>query len=441
VKWIFLLALFIGTPALAGLLRSQPRYIVQTCFVLGATMFFLAPRLWAAPVAWPLWPGLARGIEISFVDAISIALIASTKSVRIPLSLKLAFGIYCLGVLVSTFVAYQWIPATFYAWQLFRTVLLFVAVARVCATVEEAPVALLSGLGAGLMIEAIYIIYQYLTSSPRPGGSLGHPNFIGLSLDFVVFPVVALLLGTRRTYWPAATAAAGLIIAVLGGSRATMGLVAIGVILTVILSLYQQKTSRKNAFAGMLAMLLIASAPAMLWAANRRTEAAKASSDYERSAMKRAARMIISDHPFGVGANQYVLVANTGGYSQRAGVAWNVDNRAAAVHSTYFLVTAEMGFLGLAGFVATLLSIMALGFRLMRRHVPGEYGELVPGLLATMIVAVAHISYEFVFMDFVLHYLFAISAGLLVAIAARSRSAAKVGAARAVPGGALAQAG
>jgi hypothetical protein len=58
-----------------------------------------------------------------------------------------------------------------------------------------------------------------------------------------------------------------------------------------------------------------------------------------------------------------------------------------------------------------------------------------------MIVAVAHISYEFVFMDFVLHYLFAISAGMLVAIAARSRSAAKVNTARPIPGGALAQAG
>lgn len=440
MKWIFLLALIIGTPALAGFLRSQPRYIVQACFVLGATMFFLAPRLWAAPIAWPLWPGLARGIEVSFVDAISIALIASTKSVRIPLSLKLAFGIYCLAVLVSTFVAYQWIPATFYAWQLFRTVLLFIAVARVCATVEEAPVALISGLGFGLMIEALVVIYQYVTGNPRPGGSLGHPNFIGLSLDFVVFPAVALMLGTRRTYWPAATAGAGLIIAVLGGSRATMGLLAIGVILTVILSIRHRKTSRKNAFAGMLAMLLIAAVPAMLWAANRRTDAAKESSDYERSAMKQAAKMIIADHPFGVGANQYVLVANTGGYSQRAGVAWNEDNRAAAVHSTYYLVTAEMGFLGLVGFAATLVSIIVLGFRLLRRHVAGEHGELVPGLLATMIVAVAHISYEFVFMDFVLHYLFAISAGLLVAIAARSRSAARSGVARAIPGGALAQA-
>ena len=58
---------------------------------------------------------------------------------------------------------------------------------------------------------------------------------------------------------------------------------------------------------------------------------------------------MIADHPLGVGANQYVIVANTGGYSARAGVPWNTDERAAPVHDAYYLVTAELGFLGLFG--------------------------------------------------------------------------------------------
>jgi O-antigen ligase len=425
VKWIFLLGLVIATPGLAGLLRANPRNVVIACFCLGALIFPLGPRLWAAPIAWPMWPGQARGLEVSFIDAISIALIVATKGVRIPRSLILAFSIYCAAIFVSTLAAYQAEPAIFYAWQLFRAVLLFVAIARACATVNDVPIALLYGLGAGLSLEAVYVIYQYLTGVPRPGGSLGHPNFIGLSLDFVVYPTVALMLGTRRTLLPAAVLAGALIIAVLGGSRATMGLVAIGVIITVILSIQHKKTARKSGFAGMVALFLLASVPAMLWAINQRTDAAKESSDYERTAMKKAAKMVIADHPFGVGANQYVLVVNTGGYSARAGVAWNVDNRSAAVHSTYYLVTAEMGFFGLAGFLAVLGSFLALGFRMLRRHLPDETGELVPGLLATMIVVAVHISYEFVFMNSTLHYLFAISAGMLVAIAARAKAAGK----------------
>jgi hypothetical protein len=437
VKWIFLFSLILAAPGLAFILRSSPRYIVPACFLFGASYFIIGPKLWAAPVAWPLWPGLARGIEVSYIDAISVALIASTKSIKIPSRLKLAFGIYCLAILISTIAAYQAIPAIFYWWQLFRTVLLFVAIARVCATVEGAPIALISGLGVGMIIEAFFVAFQYATGNPRPGGHLGHPNFIGLSLDFVVFPAIAILIGSRRTLLPGAVAAAGLAIAVLGGSRATMGLIGIGAILTVLFSIYHRTSPRKNMFAGLLALIILAAAPAMLWAANRRSEAVLASSDYERSAMKEAARMMIADHPLGVGPNQYVLIANTGGYSQRAGVAWNEGNRAAAVHSTYYLVTAEMSFLGLLGFVSILLTLILLGFKTLRSRLPDQTDELAPGLLATMIVVTAHISYEFVFMDFILQYLFAIAAGMLVALAVRARAVAPARARRQVEAGPL----
>jgi hypothetical protein len=424
MKWVFLLALLIGTPALAGLLRSKPRYLVHTCFFLGASIFVIASKLWAAPIPWPAWPGPVKGLEVSFVDGISLALIVSTKGVRIPWSVKLSFLIYCFAIVVSTFAAFQPEAALFYAWQVFRTAVLLVAIARVCATERRAPVALLAGLGVGLVYEAALVIWQYLHGVERAGGNLG-PNFLGLAADFAVFTTLSLMLGTRRTLWPAAIVFAGFVTAVLGGSRAALGLFAIGVILTTLLSIRHKASSRKYAFAGALGLLMIASVPVMIWAASRRTEAAKASSDAERAAMKAAARMIIADHPFGVGANQYVVVANTGGYSARAGVAWNEDNRAAPVHDTYYLITAELGFIGLIGLVAILGSFIMLGLRCSRRHLPDESGELVPGLLATMVLAAVHIAYEFVFMDFILHYLFAIAAGMLVAIAARAKKTAR----------------
>jgi O-antigen ligase len=276
------------------------------------------------------------------------------------------------------------------------------------------------------MYEAGLVVWQYLRGAARPAGNLDSANFLGLAADFAVFTTLSLMLGSRRFLWPAATLLAGFAIALLGGSRATLGLFGIGVILTTFLSIRHKPSSRKYAFAGAIAVLLLASAPVMIWAAGRRSEALKESSDAERSAMKAAARMIIADHPFGVGANQYVVVANTGGYSARAGVAWNEDNRAAPVHDTYYLITAEMGFLGLIGLLAILGAFIALGFRALRRHIPDERGELVPGLLATMILVAVHINFEFVFMDFVLHYLFAITAGLLVAVYAQAKSPSRV---------------
>ncbi|MEO8456151.1 MAG: O-antigen ligase family protein [Sphingomicrobium sp.] len=427
MKWVFLLAVLALAPVLAGMLRSQPRYLVHTCFVLGVLLFVLAPRLWTAPIAWPAWPAPVKGIEISFVDAISVALIASTRGVRIPLSIKLSFSIYCFAIVVSTFAAFQPMAAIFYAWQLLRTVLLMIAIARVCVSEPRAPAALFAGLGVGLMYEAALVVWQYLRGVGRPGGNFGHPNFLALGSEFAVFTTLSLMLGSRRLLWPAATVMAAFLIAVLGGSRAALGLFGLGVILTTLLSIRHKATSRKYAFAGTLAVLLLASTPVMIWAASRRTEAAKASSDTERAAMKSAARMIIADHPFGVGANQYVVVTNTGGYSARAGVAWNEDNRAAPVHDTYYLITAELGFIGLIGLLAILGSFVALGFRALGRHIPGEQGELVPGLLATMILVAIHINFEFVFMDFVLHYLFAVTAGMLIAIASRATIPARAG--------------
>ena len=319
MKWIFILALLISTPVLAGMLRSKPRYLVHTCFMLGVSIFVLGPKLWVAPIAWPAWPGPVKGMEISFIDGISVALIASTRSVRIPWSIKLSFSIFCFAVVVSTFAAFQPMAALFYAWQLVRTALLFIAIARVCVTNRNAPAALLAGLGLGLMFEAALVAWQYDRGAARPGGNFGHPNFLALGSELVVFSTLASMLGGRRLLWPAATIMAGFVIAVLGGSRAALGLFAIGVILTTFLSIQHKKTSRKFAFAGVLALLLLVSAPVMIWAAGRRSEAVKASSDAERAAMKLAARMIIADHPFGVGANQYVVIANTGGYSARAG--------------------------------------------------------------------------------------------------------------------------
>jgi len=272
------------------------------------------------------------------------------------------------------------------------------------------------------MYEAGLVLFQVLKHTARPGGNFPHANFLGLAADFAVFANLSLMLGSRRLILPGATVFAGFIIAIFGGSRATMGLFALGVVLTTLFSIHHKKSSRKYAFGGALALGLLVAGPVMLWASSQRTQAMKESSDAERAAMKVAARMIIADHPFGVGANQYVVVANTEGYSSRAGVAWNEDNRAAPVHDTYYLITAELGWMGLIGLLAMLASFIALGVKSLRRHIPGEIGELAPGLLATMVLVAIHINFEFVFMDFVLHYLFAVTGGLLVAVAAQTKS-------------------
>src|SRR4051812_5540914 len=233
VKWIYLVGLMIMAPALAGLLRSNRRYLVPTCFLLGVSLLLAAPSLLAAPIGWPTWPSTVKGTEVSFVDAVSLALFMTTRSVvRVPLSLKLSFAIVCLALAVSTAIAYNPVASLFYVWQVLRAVLLFLALARVCSAEPRASTAFVAGLGVAMMGELVWVGWQYAQGVARPGGSLGHSNTFGIAADFVVCPMLALMLGGRRWLWPALAVLFGFICVVLGGSRASMGLFAVGVVLT-----------------------------------------------------------------------------------------------------------------------------------------------------------------------------------------------------------------
>lgn len=419
MKWVFLLAIMLSFPILARVFRSSERNLVWGCFLLGASMFLLVPSLWSALIPWPGWSGSVHGLEYSCIDGVTLAMIFATKPVRIPVSLKLAFGIFCAALAVSTIVAYLRMPAFFYIAQVLRCLLLFLAVARVCATVRDAPYALLAGLGVGLTYEALDASYEHFVHGAfRPGGNLGHSNFLGLASDFVTFPALALFLGTRRL-WPAVVVVSGLMIAIVGGSRAAMGVFAIGVPLTFFFSVLNGVSGRKIGMGVAAVLLVLAAAPAMVSSVHRRTEQTLTDSDWERGVMKDAAKMIIQDHPLGIGANQYVMVNNTGGYAARAGQAWNFNNRSAPVHNVYYLWTAELGWLGLVGALATIGCFIALGLRSLRARSGDEVNQILPGLLGTMIIAAVHMSYEWVFMTALLHYLFAITAGLMVAVYVR----------------------
>lgn len=425
MKWVFLIAAVLLAPIVFGLIRSDRRNIVRVCFVLGVSIFLLGPSLWSAPIAWPTWPAPTKGTEVSFIDSIALALLLSMPKVRIPTSIKVSYLLICLALFVSTCVAYNRIAALFYVWQLLRATLLFVAIARTCANEPRAATALVSGMSLGIIGEAAWVVLQYAQHVDRPGGSFGHSNTMGIAANYAVFPALALMLGSRRWFLPGGAVLSGLVCVLLGGSRASMGMFAIGVFVTVILSIIQQSSSRKYVVLGALALLAIGAAPAMMWSLSKRSPEATASSDRDRAAMKDAASMVIADHPLGVGANQYVIVSNTGGYSERAGVPWNEDNLRAPVHDTYYLVTAELGFIGLFGMLTLFGSFILLGLTALRSDLPDGGSQLAPGLLAAVIIVAIQISYEFAFMEFTIHDLFAVNAGVLVAILARAKSLAK----------------
>ncbi len=427
MKWIAIGGLLALIPLLTALFRSQPKYLVHACFAMGALVFVLEPFLAFSPISWS-WPGAVKGIQLSILDTIAISMIFATKSVRFPLGIKVGLLIYLTALAISTFNASPMMASVFYVWQFLRAVLVFIAVARASAMIKGAPIALVAGLGSAMIVEAVLATRQYIGGETQPGGTLGHRNILGLTSHFAVMPLFALLLAGRRNLLAALVVLAGLVIALVGGSRATIGLYAIGLVITAVLSIRHKMTGRKAGFAVAAVVALALSAPAMMWALERRGESALQSSDEERRALTEAARMIIADYPLGVGANQYLVVANVGGYSDRAGVPWNYANRSAPVHNSYYLVAAELSIVGLVGFITMLASMLFLGLRSMGRLIADERSELFIGLLAALVVVCAHLAFEWLFVTVYIHYLLAMNLGAMSGIAATLRQRSRRGA-------------
>jgi O-antigen ligase len=416
MKWVFIGGLLVFTPAAAAFLRANRRYLVHACFLVGVAIFFQNPYFSVSPIFWE-WPGPVQGLQVSLVDSLAVAMLLSTPAVRIPMALKLAVVIYLGGILISSFAARQLMPVAFYVWQLGRAALLFVAIARVTARHENAPMALAAGLGCAIAIESLFVIKQFASGNSEPGGTLGHRNILGMTSHFATLPAFALLLAGYRQRLTALTVFSGMIVALLGGSRATIGLLALGLVITTLVSMRHKMTVRKGAVAAAAAVLANCAIPRMNWSCDRRSERALQSSDAQRSAMIQAAEMIIADHPLGVGADQYVIVANLGGYSDRAGIPWDKDNRSAPVHNSYFLITAELGFVGLLGLLSIFAAALATGWNALRRGV-GPRSELLVGFVATALILAIHISFEWVFETATLQYLTACVFGAVIGIAA-----------------------
>jgi O-antigen ligase len=125
--------------------------------------------------------------------------------------------------------------------------------------------------------------------------------------------------------------------------------------------------------------------------------------------------MMLSDHPMGVGANNFVMAAATQGYYARAGLSW--IGWASTVHNVYWLVAAETGYVGLVAFVILLLRPLTVAFLCGWRNREDRRGDLLLGLGAGLLLVYLHSFYEWIFINFGVQYIFAVSAGLIAGLA------------------------
>jgi O-antigen ligase len=416
VKWVSLIVLLGAMLPVHAWLRRNPDRVSNIWIFMGFLPFaFYSLHLNMAAISWPDWPGHVKGIEFSVVDALTLAIYLSLPRAQHPLPFRLSMALYFAAALLSTLQALMPIAALFYSWQLARMFLVFAVVTRACAN-PSVPPALLKGMAAGLIMEAGVVLWQRIgLGMLQATGTVGHQNLLGLISHFVVFPYFAQLLAGGRGRFPALVVLAGVIVEVLTTSRATLGLAGLGYATVFALFALRRWTPSKALVLAVGVVAITVLGPLSLSSIERRGAAQLEASDDERSAFEAASAMMLSDHPLGVGANNFVVTGIFDGYYQAAGLSWT--SFGATVHNIYWLVVTETGYQGLITFVLLLSRPLWVAFVCGWRNREDERGDLLLGFGVVLLIVYIHCFFEWVFITFQAQYLFMMNIGLIAGLA------------------------
>jgi O-antigen ligase len=420
VKWVALTILLAAVLPLSHWLRQNPREAPKLWMLLGFLPFALSfAHLNMAIISWLGWPGYLQGAEFSVLDALALALYLSLPGTRHAVPFRLSMALYFVSTVFSAFQATAPTAALFYSWQLARMFLVYATVARGCAD-PRIPLAILTGMSAGLVVEFVVALSQRLAGMLQTPGTMTHQNLLGMMTHFIALPAFALLLSGRAGRLLSAAAAIGIAINVLTISRGALGFSLLGYSLVFILSSLRKWTGRKRTIlvTGALGVMLLV--PVVISSFDRRfaDQGELISSDYnERAAFEKAAQMMLSDNPMGHGANHYVVVANLGGYNNRAGVVPVIGSEGANVHNIYFLVAAETGYLGLITFVVMLLHPFSVALLCGWKNRGDRRGDLLIGLGVALLTVYLHGLLEWIFVLIETQYMFAMDLGLVGGLA------------------------
>ena len=422
MKWILLILILTTAPIVGVWLRSNPRKAPLVWGLLGFLPFVTGPwHLLVAPYSTAMWPGYVKGWEVSFLDTIAVGILYATHGRRQKMTLVVPFLAYIFAVTIAIYQAQFSKLAFSYVFQLIRMFILFLAVSRVVVS-ERGAKAVCTGLVAGLAVQAVYALIARAGGALQTGGSFGHQNLLGFVSHMVIMPAFALFLAGRWQKIAIPGLVTGIIVVILTASRATIAFSGAGLALTWLLSMVINFTGRKAALGALGLVVLAASFPIAKGSLDRRFHQQQATfftEDMEREAFSKAAHAMLNDYPWGVGPNHYVLIANTQGYSARAGVAWRSASRGTNVHNSYLLAAVETGYFGLFTLLGLLAAAIWYAFTTAFRFRREPGSELLIGVGCGIIAMSIHGLYEWMLVVYPTQYIFFISLGLIGGLRAR----------------------
>ena len=365
------------------------------------------------PISYETYRGVDRGLEITIIDLLVWSLGLALPRSRYPVPYRASMALYLVPALLSVALAPLPLLGAFSVWKLLRTYLLIAVLARAFQDATVPPL-LLRGLAAGLVYQAGYALFlRYVEGHHQVAGTFSHQNTLGMAVNLVVPVMFALVLRDRNRV-AAVGVLAGAVCVVLTLSRGALTMLALGLLLVYVASLFRGASPRKLwvavAGAGAALLLGLKSFDTIL----SRFLYAPTASAAAREQFNEAASLMLADHPFGVGLNMYSHMLENAGYAEQVGITG--ISTSSVVHNIYWLTLAETGYLGLIGYLALAAVPVVLAVRGVRRAGDDVRGDVLLGLLVGLVIFHTQGLLEWAARQTVLLYLFGMMAALSVAL-------------------------
>lgn len=425
MRYVALLMLVASVPILVGMIGRDKRKRDWAVMAVGVLMFCTgAIEASAALISWPAWQGLSKGIIISLIDTIALALIFTRNRQLNKAHFWPLIIIFAIPIVVSVALAAEKQAAMFIVAQIAQMAVLFVALSGELQR-PSAIRSLIQGLSIGLMIQAGYVLSQKASGAIQASGTMPHQNILGMTVELAALPILAALLEGEKSKLAYGGLLGGLIIIAGGGSRGTMLFFAIGAAILFFLSLVRRYTTRKWQIVGIAALGCAMAAPiAMATLSERFGGGSVITEETARADFERAAKAMAIDHPFGVGANNFVTVNNLQGYAARSGLDWAPSLRSKPAHNAFLVSRAETGWAGEIALIVLLSGLvwaaLKAGFRMKKVPI---FGISLGCASATFVVSL-HSMYEYAILtSIVQRFLFANAAIISAVLLLQQRTA------------------
>jgi len=285
--------------------------------------------------------------------------------------------------------------------------------------------------GAASVIIVLVVQQKYLLGIYRVNGPFDHSNTIPLYANLIL-PVLLIwgLCDSELPLWRSVASIAlslGLLFAaVCTFSRAGIAFAAGCFLGAVLWANVRSSSVRVQTATLLLGLLLVGGIVRVAGPIITRIQTAPLASETARDEFNYAAHLMLRDHPFGIGLNNFSYVLTTHTEYREHFEAMKNEEQSGVCHHIYWLTAAETGYLGLALYLALIALFCWSALRGSRRN-KSIHGTLLFGVFLGFGALQASGFYEWAFRLTPVMQLFAIQAAVAVSWAEerpRARTAA-----------------